>query len=256
MTTIHPTAIVDKKAKLGDNVSVGPFAVIEADVEIGDGTNIASHVLVADGARIGRNCRIHKGAVVSTLPQDLKFGGERTVFEIGDNTTVREFCTLNRGTVDRGKSRVGANCLLMAYVHVAHDCLVGDNVIIANTVQVAGHVDIEDHAIIGGLTGIHQFCRIGQHAMVGGGFRVTKDVPPYILAMGEPIRFAGINAVGLRRRGFAPEVRSAIKHAYRLLFRSNLNVSQAVEQIKDNVVMTPEIENIVHFIEKAERGII
>ena len=256
MTTIHPTAIVDAKAQLGKNVSVGPFAIIEADVEIGDGTTIASNALIADGARIGRNCRIHNGAVIATLPQDLKFGGEKTTFEIGDNTTVREFCTLNRGTVDRGKSSIGANCLLMAYVHVGHDCDIGDNVILANTIQIGGHVHIEDWAIIGGMVGIHQFCHVGQHCMVGGGFRITKDVPPYVLAMREPLRFAGLNSVGLRRRGFKPEVMAALKKTYRILYRSNLNVSQAVARIKEDVEMLPEVENVVRFIEEAERGLI
>lgn len=256
MTSIHPTALVDARAQLGDTVTVGPFSIIEADVVIGDGTTIASHALIANGARIGKNCKIHKGAVVATIPQDLKFGFEETTFEIGDNTTIREFCTLNRGTRERGKSVVGANCLLMAYAHVAHDCHIGDNVILANCVQVAGHVDIEDQAIIGGLTGIHQFSRIGQHAMVGGGFRVHKDVPPYILAMGEPLQYGGINSIGLRRRGFSAESMSAMKKAYRFIYRSHLNVSQAVEKIKAEMPETPEIQNILDFIDKAERGLI
>lgn len=256
MTNIHPTALVDSKAQLGKDVSIGPFSVIEGDVVIADGTSIASHVLVAGGARIGKNCRIHKGAVVATIPQDLKFGFEHSTFEIGDNTTVREFCTLNRGTKDRGKSAVGANCLLMAYVHVAHDCLIGEHVILANSVQVAGHVDIEDFVIIGGLTGIHQFCRVGQHVMVGGGLRVHKDIPPYILSMGEPLQYGGINSIGLRRRGFTAESMSAMKKAYRLLYRSKLNVSQAVERIKTDVPDTPQVVNILEFIEKAERGLI
>lgn len=256
MTTIHPTALVDKKAELADNVTVGPFTIIEGDVVIDEGTTIASNVLIADGARIGKNCKIHNGAVVATIPQDLKFGFEKSTFEIGDNTTVREFCTLNRGTKDRGKSVVGSNCLLMAYVHVAHDCRVGNNVILANSVQVAGHVDIEDNAIIGGLTGIHQFVRIGQHVMIGGGLRVLKDVPPYILAMGCPLQFGGINSVGLRRRGFTDETTRKMKNAYRLLYRSKLNVSQAVERIKTDIEQTPEVQAILEFIEKAERGLI
>ncbi|MDZ7369953.1 MAG: acyl-ACP--UDP-N-acetylglucosamine O-acyltransferase [candidate division KSB1 bacterium] len=256
MTSIHPTAIVDPKAELGENVSVGPYTIIEGDVQIGDNTTIASQVLIADGARIGSGCRIHHGAVIATLPQDLKFGGEKTTFEIGNNTTVREFCTLNRGTQMRGKSVVGSNCLLMAYTHVAHDCIVGDNVILANAVQLAGHVTVEDWAIIGGLTGVHQFCRIGRHVMVGGHFRVTKDVPPYILASEEPLRFVGLNSVGLRRRGFSEETMRALKHAYRLIYRSNLNVSQAVARIREEVELIPEVLHILEFIEKAERGII
>lgn len=256
MTSIHPTAIVNPKAELGENVSVGPYTIIEGDVQIGDNTTIASQVLIADGARIGSGCRIYHGAVIATLPQDLKFGGEKTTFEIGNNTTVREFCTLNRGTQMRGKSVVGSNCLLMAYTHVAHDCIVGDNVILANAVQLAGHVTVEDWAIIGGLTGVHQFCRIGQHVMVGGHFRVTKDVPPYILASEEPLRFVGLNSVGLRRRGFPEETMRALKHAYRLIYRSNLNVSQAVARIREEVELIPEVLHILEFIEKAERGII
>ncbi len=256
MTTIHPTALVDSKAELADNVTVGPFTIIEGDVVVDEGTAIASHALIADGARIGKNCKIHKGAVVSTIPQDLKFGGEKTTFEIGDNTTVREFCTLNRGTEERGKSIVGADCLLMAYVHVAHDCVVGDRVILANSVQVAGHVDIEDHAIIGGLTGIHQFVRIGAHVMIGGGLRVLKDVPPYILAMGCPLQYGGLNSVGLRRRGFTEETTRKMKNAYRLLYRSKLNVSQAVEKIKSDIEQIDEVRAIINFIEKADRGLI
>ncbi|MBN1481492.1 acyl-ACP--UDP-N-acetylglucosamine O-acyltransferase [candidate division KSB1 bacterium] len=256
MTHVHPSAIVDKRATIGDNVTIGAFSIVEGDVVIGDGTSIASHTLIADGARIGQNCKIHKGAVVATIPQDLKFTFESSTFEIGDNTTVREFCTLNRGTKERGKSSVGRNCLLMAYVHVAHDCFIGNNVILANCVQVAGHVDIEDFVIMGGLTGIHQFVRIGQHAMVGGGLRVVKDVPPYILAMGEPLQYGGINSVGLRRRGFTSDSLMIMKRAYRLLYRSKLNVSQAVERIKNEIEITPEIQNIIRFIEKADRGLI
>ncbi|RPI03252.1 MAG: acyl-ACP--UDP-N-acetylglucosamine O-acyltransferase [Calditrichaeota bacterium] len=256
MTTIHPTAIVNANAKLGTNVTIGPFTIVEDNVEVGDDTSIASNVLLASGARIGQGCKIHNGAVIATHPQDLKFGGEMTTFEIGDHTTVREFCTLNRGTHERGKSTVGSNCLLMAYVHIAHDCFVGSNVILANSVQIAGHVTIEDWAIIGGLSGVHQFCHIGQHVMIGGGFRATQDVPPYILASEEPLRFCGLNSIGLRRRGFSEAAMSSLKKAYRLLYRSHLNVSQAVEKIKTEVNMTPEVQNVLQFIEKADRGLI
>ncbi len=256
MTHIHPTAVVDPRARLGENVTIGPYTIVEGDVEIGDHTSIASHVLIADGARIGAHCKIHHGAVISTLPQDLKFGGEKTTFEIGDRTTVREFCTLNRGTKMRGKSTVGSDCLLMAYTHVAHDCVVGNNVILANAVQLAGHVTVEDWAIIGGLSGVHQFCRIGQHVMIGGHFRVAKDVPPYILASEEPLRFIGLNSVGLRRRGFPEATMSALKKAYRLLYRSNLNVSQAVARIREEVELIPEVQNVLDFIADSERGLI
>ncbi len=256
MTDIHPTAIVDKKARIDASVSIGPFAVIEHDVEIGAGTTIGSHVLVAEGARIGKQCHIHKGAVVATIPQDLKFGGEKTTFEIGDNTTIREFCTLNRGTHESGKSAIGSNCLLMAYAHVAHDCFIGNNVIIANGVQIGGHATIEDFAILGGMSGVHQFCRVGQHVMVGGLFRIVKDVPPYILAMGEPLKFGGLNSIGLRRRGFNAETLRTLKQTYRLIYRSNLNVSQAIKRIEAEVDQIPQVQNVINFIKKAERGII
>jgi UDP-N-acetylglucosamine acyltransferase len=253
---IHPTAIVAREAQLGDNVRIGPMAIIEADVVIGEGTTIGPHALICNGARIGKNCNIHNGTVVATLPQDLKFGGEATLFEIGDNTTVREFCTLNRGTSAHGKSTLGSNCLLMAYAHVAHDCVVGDNVIMANGVQLGGHVVIEDWAIIGGMTPVHQFCHVGQHCMIGGGFRVVQDVPPYILASEEPLRFAGLNSIGLRRRGFSSDTLLQLKRVYRTLYRSALNVSQAVERIKAEFEVTPEIANVLRFIETSDRGIL
>jgi len=253
---IHPTAIVDSHAKIGKNVTIGAFAIVEGDVVVGDDTSIASHVLVADGARIGKNCKIHKGTVVATIPQDLKFEMEATTFEIGDNTTIREFCTLNRGTNELGKSTVGSNCLLMAYCHVAHDCLIGDNVILANAVQIAGHVEIEDHVIIGGLSGVHQFCKVGQHVMVGGLTKVVKDIPPYITISENPLRFGGINAVGLRRRGFPPEVRSALKQAYRLIYRSGLNHSQALAAIQEQIELVPEVQNILDFFARSNRGVL
>jgi UDP-N-acetylglucosamine acyltransferase len=255
-TNIHSTAIVGKKAALGNNVTVGPYAVIEDDVIIGSGTTIGPHVYCADGARIGKNCTISKGTVVATMPQDLKFKNEKTTFEIGDNTTVREFCTLNRGTAEHMKSIVGSNCLLMAYVHVAHDCTVGNNVILANSVQMGGHVTIEDWVVIGGVTAIHQFVSIGQHAMVGGHFRVTKDVPPYILAGGNPVSFEGLNRIGLRRRGFSAVTIDALSQAYHTLYLSKLNVSQAAVKIRAELNHTPEINNLLTFIERSKRGII
>ncbi len=256
MIEIHPTAVVDKDAQISENVTVGAFAVVDADVVIGEGTSIGPHTYIANGARIGKNCRIHNGAVVATLPQDLKFGGESTLFEIGDNTTIREFCTLNRGTLAHGKSSIGSNCLLMAYAHVAHDCEVGNNVIMANGVQLGGHVTIEEWAIIGGMTPVHQFCHVGQHCMVGGAFRVVQDIPPYILASDEPLRFAGLNSIGLRRRGFSSETLLQLKRVYKVLYRSNLNVTQALERIKAEFEMIPEIQNVVRFIETSDRGII
>ena len=254
--SIHPTAIVSVKAELGENVTIGPFSIVEDDVVIGDGSAIASSVLIANGARIGKKCTIHKGTVVATLPQDLKFKGEVTTFEMGDSTTVRENCTLNRGTTEHMKSVLGSNCFLMAYVHIAHDCTVGNNVILANSVQMGGHVTIGDWVIIGGLTAVHQFVHIGQHAMIGGGFRVVKDVPPYILAGGEPLQYAGLNRVGLRRRGFSNETIEQLNETYRLLYLSQMNVSQAVQKIEQDSPHTPEILNVTAFIKGCKRGII
>ena len=256
MTSIHPTAVIDKNAQLGSDISIGPFTIVEKDVIIGDGTQIGSNVLVSIGARIGKNCKIHKGAVIASIPQDLKFGNESSFFIIGDNTTIREYCTLNRGTEASGKSEIGANCLLMAYAHVAHDCVVGDNVILANGVQLGGHVAIDNWAIIGGMTPVHQFCKVGQHCMVGGAYRVVQDVPPYITVTGEPLRFAGLNSVGLKRRGFESETIQLLKKAYRILYRSKLNTSQATSRIKEEIELKPEIQNIISFIENSSRGII
>ena len=255
-TQIHPTALVGAKAELGDDVVIGPYTIIEDDVVIGTGTQIGPHVYCANGARIGKDCRIHNGAVVATVPQDLKFKNERTTFEIGDATTIREFCTLNRGTAEHMKSTVGSHCLLMAYVHVAHDCTIGSNVIIANGVQMGGHVTIEDWVIVGGLTAIHQFVSIGQQTMVGGHFRVPKDVPPYILAGGAPLTYEGLNVVGLRRRGFSRQSLDSLSQAFHLLYLSKLNVSQAVAKIKQDLPLTPEIANLLMFIGQSKRGII
>lgn len=254
---IHPTAIVSSKAQLADSVHVAPYAIIEDDVVIGEGCYIGPHTLIANGARIGKNCKIHKGAVVSTAPQDLTYNNEPTTFEIGDNTTIREFCTLNRGTKKQHlKSVVGSNCLLMAYVHIAHDCIIGNNVIIANSVQMAGHVTIDDYAFIGGLVAIHQFVNIGAHSIIGGHFRIPKDIPPYIMAGGWPVSFERLNIIGLRRRGFTKETIDTINEAYRILYLSNLNVSQGVEKIKATMNITPEVQNILDFIARSKRGII
>jgi UDP-N-acetylglucosamine acyltransferase len=256
LSGIHPTAIVNKKAELAENVSIGPYSIVEGDVHIGEGSQIGSHCLIADGARIGSHCEIHHGVVLSTKPQDLKFGGEMTTLEVGDNTVIREYCDLNRGTKHRGKTRIGRDCFLMAYSHVAHDCFVGDRVILANGVQLGGHVTLEDWVIVGGLVGIHQFCTVGQHAFIGGGYRVIKDVPPYILAGGEPLVYNGLNNVGLKRRGFSMETIASLKRCYRLIYRSGLNTTQAVERIRSEMEMTPEIQFVLEFIEKSERGLI
>ncbi len=256
MSDIHPTAIVSKKAELADDVVVGPYAIIEDKVVVGSGSQVASAVLLASGAILGKGVRVHHGAVIGTQPQDLKFGGEITTAEIGDNTIVREYATVNRGTVYHHKTTVGKNCMLMAYSHVAHDCIIGDNVIIANSVNLAGHIDIGDYAILGGIVPVHQFVRIGAHAMIGGGFRVQQDVCPYALVAGYPLRVIGINATGLKRRGFSSQVLRTLESAYKILFFSKLNTSQALARIKAEVEIIPEVQLIIDFIETSTRGFI
>jgi UDP-N-acetylglucosamine acyltransferase len=256
MPTIHPSAIVDSKANIAENVVIGPFTTVEGDVVIDDGTEIGPHVRIDNGARIGKNCKIHQGTVVATPPQDLKYANEKTEFFLGDNCTVREYCTLNRGTTHSWKSKVGSDCLLMAYVHVAHDCYVGDKVIIANSTQLGGHVVIGEQAIVGGLVAVHQFAHIGMHSMTAGAIKVVKDVPPYALAGGWPAQFEGLNSIGLRRRGFPRETMDLIDRAYRAIYRSGMNVSQGVEWIKENLEIIPEVRNILDFIDQSDRGLI
>lgn len=256
MAKIHPTAIVDPKAELSDDVEVGPFSVIENDVLIGEGCHIQSHALIASGTRLGKNISIGKGAVLGTKPQDLKFKDEKTYLEIGDNTVIREFATLNRGTDFSYKTTVGQNCTLMAYVHVAHDCIIGNNVILSNAVNMAGHVVIEDFVGVGGITAIHQFVKLGQHCFISGCSGIAKDVPPYILAMGIPSTYAGTNHIGLSRRGFDRDEILEIKRAYKLIYKSNLMVSDAVREIEKSLKPFPAVKNIVEFVKKSERGII
>jgi len=251
----QPLAYVHPQAKIARNVVIEPFVTIHKNVEIGEGSWIGSNVTIMEGARIGKNVKVFPGAVISAIPQDLKFDGEETTAEIGDNTTVREFVTVNRGTVASGKTVVGKNCLLMAYVHVAHDCIIGDYCILANAVNLAGHINIEDFAIIGGLSAVHQFVNIGQHVMISGGSLVRKDVPPYTKAARNPISFAGINSIGLRRRGFSSEKISEIQDIYRTIFNKNLNVSQAVNYIETEMPATPERDEILSFIANSSRGI-
>lgn len=252
---IHATAVVAPGAQLAENVTVGPFAVIEDDVTIGAGCHVGPHALIASGARLGKAVVVHNGAVVGTVPQDLKFGGEKTRLIVGDNTIIREFATLNRGTHHRGETRVGANCLLMAYSHVAHDCILGDNVIMSNSVNLAGHVEIGDYATLGGLVPVHQFVKIGAHAMIGGGCRVPMDILPYSLYGGLPPMIMGINQIGLKRRGFTPQTLSALEKTFRILFRSKLNTTQAVERIKAEMELIPEVQLVLDFIANSERGI-
>ena len=256
MTQIHPTAIVNPKAELGNDVVVGPFSIIDEDVIIADGCQIHNHVKVESGTRLGKGVIAHQGAVLGSAPQDLKYKGEKTFLEIGDQTVIREYATLNRGTDEHWKTEIGHNCLLMAYTHVAHDCIIGNNVIISNGVQMAGHVVIEDFVGVGGLTAIHQFVKIGQHSFIGGGFRIIKDVPPFILAMGEPLQFAGLNSVGLSRRGFDEAQLRQMKNAYKVIYRKKLTRAEALAHLRNEFAPSPNISHIINFVENSERGLI
>lgn len=253
---VHPTAIVDADATLDDDAEVGAYTIIEANVKISSGVRIGTHAFLASGARLLKDVQVFNGAVVGNVPQDLKFKGEPSVAVVGERTIVREFVTVHRGTEASGKTEIGADCLLMAYSHVAHDCVLENKVILANSVNLAGHVFIGEHAAIGGVVPVHQFVRIGKHAFIAGGTRVPKDVPPFILAANEPLRFAGLNSVGLRRRGFSAERIAAIKHAYKLIYLSDLNISQGIARIREEMEITPDIQDIINFIEGSERGII
>lgn len=253
---IQSLSYIDPQAKLAPNVVVEPFTVIHKDVEIGEGSWIGSNVTIFPGARIGKNCRIFPGAVIAAVPQDLKFDGEDTHVFIGDNTTIRECVTINRGTKDKFKTQVGSNCLLMAYVHLAHDCIIGNNVIIANSVQVAGHVSIDDYARIGGLSAIHQFVKIGRHVMIEGGSMVSKDVPPYIKAGRYPLTYEGVNSIGLRRSGFSNEKINEIQDVYRILFVHNRNLAKALEKVEAELAPSPERDEILLFIKDSSRGVL
>ncbi len=251
----QPLAYVHPQAKIARNVVIEPFVTIHKNVEIGEGTWIGSNVTIMEGARIGKNCRIFPGAVISAIPQDLKFAGEETTVEVGDNTTIREFVTINRGTKESNKSVIGNNCLLMAYVHVAHDCFIGNNCILANAANLAGHINIDDYAILGGLSAVHQFVNIGAHVMISGGSLVRKDVPPFTKAARDPLSFVGINSIGMRRRGFTSETINAIQDIYRIIYLKNLNVSQALTYIETELPASPERDEILSFVSKSKRGI-
>ncbi|MDX1645738.1 MAG: acyl-ACP--UDP-N-acetylglucosamine O-acyltransferase [Longimicrobiales bacterium] len=252
---IHPSALVDDDAELGEGVTVGPWAIIGPGVEIGDNTEVGPRVLIERDTSIGEDCTIHNGAVLGSDPQDLKYQGEHATLEVGDRTVIREFATLNRGTAASGRTVVGSDCLLMAYAHVAHDCEIGNHVILANSVNMAGHVLIEDWVIVGGVTPIHQFVRIGAHAFVGGGSRIPQDVPPYCRAAGNPPKLYGLNTVGLERRGLSQEVRRALKRAYRMLFQGNVNLTRALDQAEEEITGVPEVRHLIEFIRASERGI-
>ncbi len=247
---IHSTAVVGQNAEIGEGVAIGPYAVIEDDVVIGDNTQIGPHVQIADGARLGRNCKVFAGAVLSSVPQDLKFEGEKTYLRVGDRTVIREYVTLNRGTKANGETLVGSDNFIMAYVHAGHDCIIGNHVIIANSVQFGGHCKVEDYAVVGGLAGVHQFVRIGKYAMVGGISRASLDVPPYVMAGGhESFRFEGLNLVGLKRRGFSSDQINMIRHVYRIIFQSGLLLNNALEKVQNECERTAEVEEILRFFD-------
>jgi UDP-N-acetylglucosamine acyltransferase len=253
---IHPLAYIHPEAKLGTGVTVSQFSTVEAGVTIGDGTWIGPNVTIMSGTSIGKNCRIFPGAVIGAIPQDLKFNGEASTVEIGDNCTIRECVTINRGTVDKMKTAVGNNCLLMAYVHLAHDCILGNNIIIANSVNLAGHVEVDDFAILEGLVAVQQFVKIGAHAFVTGSSLVRKNVPPFIKVAREPLQFVGVNTVGLRRRGFADDTIKQIEDIYRILFVRGHNVSNALSLIEEEVPASDHRTHILDFIRASEDGIV
>ncbi|MFY7669907.1 acyl-ACP--UDP-N-acetylglucosamine O-acyltransferase [Tenacibaculum sp. MEBiC06402] len=251
----QPLAYVHPQAKIARNVVIEPFTTIHANVEIGSGTWIGSNVTIMEGARIGENCRIFPGAVISAIPQDLKFNDEETIVEIGNNVTIRECVTINRGTSDRHKTVIGDNCLIMAYCHIAHDCIVGNNCIFSNNSTLAGHVTIGDNVVLAGMVAVHQFASVGNHAFVTGGSLVRKDVPPFVKAAREPLSYVGINSIGLRRRGFTTEKIREIQDIYRILFQKNYNNSQAIEIIEAEMEATSERDEIMQFIKDSHRGI-
>ncbi len=253
---ISPLAHIEPSVKLGENVTVEPFAVITGEVTIGDNCYIHSHAVIMDGASIGNNCTIHSGAVISNVPQDLKFKGEKTFVKIGNNTTIRECVTVNRGTAAVGVTTVGDNCLLMAYVHVGHDSTIGNNCILVNRVSLAGEVIVEDWAILGGHVAVHQFSRIGAHAMISGGTLINKDVPPYVKCAHAPVTFVGLNTIGLRRRGFNSEQIGEIQEIARIIFQSNLTYTKGCDTVEQTVPQSEYRDEIISFIRNSKRGVL
>lgn len=251
----QPLAYVHPGAKIAKNVVIEPFTTIHNNVTIGEGTWIGSNVTIMEGARIGKNCNIYPGAVISAMPQDLKYQGEETTVEIGNNTTIRECATINKGTSDRMKTVIGNGCLIMAYSHIAHDCFVGDGCIFSNNSTLAGHVTIGENVVLAGMVAVHQFVSVGRHAFVTGGSLVRKDVPPFVKAAREPLSYVGINSIGLRRRGFESEKIREIQNIYRILYQKNYNNSQAAEIIEAEMTATPERDEILQFIRDSQRGI-
>ena len=253
---VHSTAIVDPNAKIGDDVTIGPFSVIEAGVSIGDRTTVGNNVTISSGTHVGKDCKIFHSASIGAIPQDLKYNNEETFLYIGDRTVIREFVSINKGTSALGKTEIGSDCLLMASVHVAHDCIVGNNVIMSNLTTLGGHVNIDDWVILSGGVLVHQFCNISKHAFIGAGALVTQDVPPFILAAGSPVEYSGINSVGLKRRGFSIDDRKELKNIYKMYFRSKNNRKENLSKIKKELASLKYTDLIVEFIENSERGII
>ena len=251
----QPFSYIHPAAKLAESVIVEPFVSISKDVEIGEGTWIGPHVTILEGARIGKNCRIFPGAVISAIPQDLKYKGEKSMVEIGDNVTIREFVTVNKGTEYSMTTRIGSNSMLMAYVHIAHDCIIGESCILANNTNLAGHITIEDYAILGGACNIQQFVKIGRHAILSGGSLVNKDIPPFVRAARHPSSYAGVNSIGLRRRGFTTDQINHILDIYRIMYVRGLNVSNALKLVETEISDSPEKDEIVTFIRDSVRGI-
>ncbi len=253
---IHPSAEIDADANIGDNVTIGAGVIIGPRCTVGDGCVIGTRAILEEYVTLGSEVKIGVGSVLGGLPQDLKFKGEETWVEVGDRTTIREYTTINRGTAQSYKTTVGSDCFLMTYVHLAHDCHVGNGVIISNGTQLAGHVTIGDKAILSGLIAVHQFGKIGRYAFIGGMARVNKDVPPYVKAVGNPIKLYGLNSIGLQRNGFSPETIRELKQAYRLFFRSELNVAQALETARRELSMGPEVQALVDFVDESQRGVV
>ena len=251
----YPMAYVHPSAKIGENVTISPFSTIMNDVEIGDGTWIGPNVTIMEGSRIGKNCKIYPGTVISGEPQDLKYKGEKTLTFIGDNTTIRECVTVNKGTDALGYTKIGDNCLIMATAHIAHDCVIGNNVVIVNAVGLAGHIEVGDNAFIGGFSAVHQFTKIGEHSFIAGATQVRKDVPPFVKAAKSPVAYAGINAIGLRRKGFSSEEIYEIQGIYRLIYQQKYNVTQATELILEQFPQSAHRDSILNFIQSSERGI-
>lgn len=255
MSRIHPSAIVDPQSEVGEDVEIGPYCIVGPDVRLGDGCRLLSHVNIDGNTAIGAECTFYPFSSIGTKTQDLKFKGGNPGVVIGDRTTIREYVTINAATYDGDFTRVGSGCLLMAYAHVAHDCIVGDEVIMANCATLAGHIEVENQVIVGGLTAVHQFVRLGRMSIMGGCSKVIKDVPPYMMADGHPLEVKGLNSVGLKRRGMEAAHRKILKEVYRILYRQDLTTSDAVDRIKSDIEPIPEVEHILDFIGKSERGI-